>query len=170
MAGSRIPWGVIRLLEGRFSSFFWGAGHRHWVSWDRICYPFEEGGLGIWRVDSIQTAFSCKLWTIYCHNETLWGQHMRARYGGRGDYRLRLYDLPGWKRICVIHDFCENIQICPTLSLFGLLHQVQLLCSMHITLPGLLGQHFCCINTFGGNFKGWLFKFSFGNFIMVYFP
>lgn len=34
---------------------------------------------------------------------------MRARYGIRNDFQPRLYDSPGWKRICAMHSLCSDI-------------------------------------------------------------
>lgn len=45
------PKGVIRKLHQAFSNFFWGntglEKKKHWVSWEAMCYPREEGGLGL---------------------------------------------------------------------------------------------------------------------------
>ncbi|XP_042065487.1 uncharacterized protein LOC121809004 [Salvia splendens] len=58
--------GAMRLIEQVMARFLWGScsplKKTHWINWERICLPTEEGGLGIRRLrDSIE-AFSVKLW------------------------------------------------------------------------------------------------------------
>lgn len=60
-------------------------------------------------LNAIQDAHACKLWWMYHMTGTLWGQYIRARNGGRDDYQPRLYDSPGWHRICAIHSTCISI-------------------------------------------------------------
>ncbi|KAL2223667.1 UNVERIFIED_CONTAM: hypothetical protein Sindi_3080900, partial [Sesamum indicum] len=45
------PKSVLITIERIFNGFFWGSyngrRHIHWCSWDKICRPVAEGGLGI---------------------------------------------------------------------------------------------------------------------------
>jgi hypothetical protein len=46
-----LPKGIHNELNRIFSSFLWnasdGSKRRKWISWRKICYPVDEGGLGI---------------------------------------------------------------------------------------------------------------------------
>lgn len=40
-------------IERLVSRFFWSSSENkntiHWCTWDKVCYPVEEGGIGIRR-------------------------------------------------------------------------------------------------------------------------
>uniref|UniRef100_A0A0V0IEX1 Putative ovule protein n=1 Tax=Solanum chacoense TaxID=4108 RepID=A0A0V0IEX1_SOLCH len=44
------PVSVLNQLHKLFAKFFWGnatgSKNKHWVSWESMCYPKEEGGVG----------------------------------------------------------------------------------------------------------------------------
>lgn len=48
---------TIELLDKRFSGFFWeNIGDRnkyHRSSWQKICFPTEDGGVGVRRIEDI---------------------------------------------------------------------------------------------------------------------
>ncbi|CAA0840379.1 Unknown protein, partial [Striga hermonthica] len=74
-------------IDQIMARYFWGyedgsgRGRRtHWVSWDSICRPFAEGGLGIRRLRDIVTAFSYKLWWRFREGKSLWAQYLRGNY------------------------------------------------------------------------------------------
>ncbi|KAK1270073.1 hypothetical protein QJS04_geneDACA019694 [Acorus gramineus] len=81
----RIPRKTQKEIEKLFRDFFW-QGHSqqrkmHQVSWDTICNPLEEGGLGIksihdWSVGSIGVHF----WELANKNQSMWAKWMRQRY------------------------------------------------------------------------------------------
>lgn len=60
------PVSVINHLHKIFAKFFWanatGAKNKHWVSWENICYPREEGGIGFRYLHTVAKALSAKLW------------------------------------------------------------------------------------------------------------
>nr|XP_027124765.1 uncharacterized protein LOC113741433 [Coffea arabica] len=80
------PKGVISDLERILARFFWGESEfgakRHWSKWANLCFPVEEGGVGFRSLQTIVEAFSCKLWWMFRHGQSLWAQFMRARYFG----------------------------------------------------------------------------------------
>lgn len=43
--------GALKQLDQQLARFFWGATNErkrtHWISWDQMCHPTAEGGLGI---------------------------------------------------------------------------------------------------------------------------
>jgi hypothetical protein len=61
---------VIRVLEQIFSRFLWNGGSdgpaRAKVSWESICVPKEEGGLGLRRIEDWNIAAILKfIWNLY---------------------------------------------------------------------------------------------------------
>ncbi|XP_059306203.1 uncharacterized protein LOC132057591 [Lycium ferocissimum] len=58
--------GVIKQLHRIFAKFFWsntlGVKSRHWVAWDSMCYPKNEGGVGFRSLHDISKALFAKLW------------------------------------------------------------------------------------------------------------
>ncbi|KAG6534066.1 hypothetical protein ZIOFF_007947 [Zingiber officinale] len=59
------PLSILHQLEMIFAKFFWGSlgsnKKPHWISWDDICRPRLEGGLGIRRLSDAAMAFTLKL-------------------------------------------------------------------------------------------------------------
>lgn len=49
-----------------FAKFFWGntdsEKKRHWVTWDHLCYPLDEGELGIRSLFDLNKVTMTKLW------------------------------------------------------------------------------------------------------------
>lgn len=60
------PKGVIKALHRVFAKFFWAntlnEKRRHWATWNDLCFPVEEGGLGFRSLLDINKALTAKLW------------------------------------------------------------------------------------------------------------
>lgn len=56
---------VIYKLHKLFASFFWSNSidgrARHWVSWPKLCLPYDEGGVGFRSLNDVSKALFCKL-------------------------------------------------------------------------------------------------------------
>ncbi|KAL0291297.1 UNVERIFIED_CONTAM: putative ribonuclease H protein [Sesamum radiatum] len=56
------PVSTLQKIEQIFAKFFWGSSTEqkkiHWTKWHNVCYPTEEGGLGIRNLRDMVTAFS----------------------------------------------------------------------------------------------------------------
>ncbi|XP_027062756.1 uncharacterized protein [Coffea arabica] len=78
------PKSVFREIEGWFSNFLWGESKWglkcHWIRWQDLCVPREEGGLGFRRLEDVHTAFSIKLWWNFRSLSSLWSSFMKAKY------------------------------------------------------------------------------------------
>ena len=63
------PVTVWKRIEAIFASFFWGSKDTkksiHWAQWKKLCYPVDEGGLGLRRVSEFSQAFDLKLWFTF---------------------------------------------------------------------------------------------------------
>ncbi|KAL0294569.1 UNVERIFIED_CONTAM: hypothetical protein Sradi_6879600 [Sesamum radiatum] len=96
-------------IEQIFAKFFWGSTTEqkkiHWTKWHNICYPTEEGGLGIRNLRDMVTAFSYKLWWRVRLNNSLWSQFTISKYcQGFSPSISKLFDTDSsiWKRMCTI--------------------------------------------------------------------
>ncbi|KAL0285568.1 UNVERIFIED_CONTAM: hypothetical protein Sangu_2772900 [Sesamum angustifolium] len=103
------PVSTIQKLERLFAKFLWGSTTEqwkiHWTKWHTICYPTEEGGLGIRNLRDMVTAFSYKLWWRLKLNSSLWSTFTISKYcQGYFSAISKLYtmDLSIWKRLCMI--------------------------------------------------------------------
>ncbi|KAL2225077.1 UNVERIFIED_CONTAM: hypothetical protein Sindi_3129700, partial [Sesamum indicum] len=74
------PKSVLITIERIFNGFFWGSyngrRHIHWCSWDKICRPVAEGGLGIRSLAEYVRAFSMKLWWRFRLKSSLWSEYL----------------------------------------------------------------------------------------------
>ncbi|XP_027072036.2 uncharacterized protein [Coffea arabica] len=72
--------GAIWEIERMFARFFLGDNHFHWCGWSKVCFPVEEGGLGVRSLQSISKAFSCKLWWRFHQQDSLWVRFLSSLY------------------------------------------------------------------------------------------
>ncbi|VFQ90276.1 unnamed protein product [Cuscuta campestris] len=110
LAANTIPKAISHLLEQKMARFWWGGGasKHHWISWEKMCYPMEEGGLGIRDLRSLEKAFSLKLWWKFYQDSGLWARFMRAKYWRDGDIFETITDSPVWKRISRVEETASN--------------------------------------------------------------
>ncbi|VFQ69646.1 unnamed protein product [Cuscuta campestris] len=113
MAISELPKSVIHFLHAKMSNFLWGfrggKPKRHWRSWDKICRPVQEGGLGVRDLNEIQQALSLKLLWKFTNIDNLWSSYMKAKYiNNRANIKANLPDSPNWKRICKAYTYLDE--------------------------------------------------------------
>lgn len=63
-ASAYVPKGTIKQVEQIICNFLWhvqGNSRAHWIKWEDICLPIEQGGLGIKRLSLIQSCLHGKL-------------------------------------------------------------------------------------------------------------
>lgn len=65
--------------------FLWGSSENqnktHLISWERICKPKDQGGLGFRNFRELNKAYMMKLaWQLMNNPEKLWVQIMKAKY------------------------------------------------------------------------------------------
>ncbi|KAH9750075.1 reverse transcriptase domain-containing protein [Citrus sinensis] len=107
----RPPSTVIQSLERLFTRFLWGdsEGRRriHWCRWPAVCFPVDEGGLGIRSFDDMAEAFEMKLWWRFRQQSSLWASFMKSKYCRSvhpGVIQFRYPASPLWRRLCEIRD------------------------------------------------------------------
>ncbi|VFQ88343.1 unnamed protein product [Cuscuta campestris] len=105
LTANTVPKSIINLLHQKMARFWWGCGQKkhHWLKWESLSLPKEEGDIGTRDFQSLEEAFSLKLWWKYEHNNSLWGRFMRAKYHRRGEMECHLVDSPTWTRITRIN-------------------------------------------------------------------
>ncbi|CAI0626807.1 unnamed protein product [Linum tenue] len=82
----------MRLIAG-LGGLFWGSqeGKRkvHQVSWDKICSPKHQGGLGLRTARSLNLAFMIKLaWKILNNKDELWVKVLQGKYFHQREGRI----------------------------------------------------------------------------------
>lgn len=81
------PKTVLRNLERYFGNYFWeqqeGNMKHHFVAWTKLCYPFEDGGVGFKSLYDIYISFKAKLWWLFRTRNSLWSTFLKAKYCSR---------------------------------------------------------------------------------------
>lgn len=75
----KLPQTVIKELERIICNFIWKGG-MHTISWDTICRPKKEGGLGLRKIKDMSNAAGIKLFWRLCTTNSLWASWMKKRY------------------------------------------------------------------------------------------
>ena len=80
-----VPKVVLHRLDRIMSNFLWGGAElikkRHWLSWDIVTSPFEEGGLGVRKLEDVMRALRMKMAWKFNTDNSLWTQFLKAKYG-----------------------------------------------------------------------------------------
>ncbi|CAN1815926.1 Putative ribonuclease H protein At1g65750 [Linum perenne] len=85
MQTSTLPASILNKIDSRIRSFVWGGSKDqrkvHLLSWDTICRPKSQGGLGLRMAKELNEAFLMKLgWQILKHPEKLWIHVATSKY------------------------------------------------------------------------------------------
>jgi len=81
-----IPASIVSRLEKIIRDFLWNSNDNgnglHWVSWNEVCRPKHEGGLGIRPLRVINDALKTKwLWRFAKEEDAMWKNMIKAKYG-----------------------------------------------------------------------------------------
>ncbi|VFQ69024.1 unnamed protein product [Cuscuta campestris] len=106
MAAQRIPKSILKSLNRLMANYFWGINEEgpkyHWRKWEKFCFPFEEGGLGLRNLLNSQDAAYIDLWWKVVTGNSIWGKFMKSKYFRDGLFSPKIYDSYTWKAICKI--------------------------------------------------------------------
>ena len=85
MSSIALPVSTLIQLDKIARSFIWGSGEgirkQHLVSWEKICKPKREGGLGIRSAKEMNIALLAKLgWRLLNTQDGLWVQILRKKF------------------------------------------------------------------------------------------
>ncbi|CAA7020263.1 unnamed protein product [Microthlaspi erraticum] len=80
-----LPQETVKKLQGAISRFWWSTKQNnkglHWIAWDKICLPMEEGGLGFRDLKNFNLALLAKqLWRIFHYPSSLLARILKGRY------------------------------------------------------------------------------------------
>ncbi|KAJ6822155.1 uncharacterized protein M6B38_389700 [Iris pallida] len=75
----QIPTATIRKVEVLCADFLWRGG-MHAISWDQLCRPMEEGGVGLRPLRAIREAAGIKMAWRFVQGGSLWAEWMASRY------------------------------------------------------------------------------------------
>lgn len=72
-----LPKSCLDSIEGMCSAFLWSGSpndtHKAKISWDDVCFPLAEGGLGIRRLRETSQVFALSLvWRLFTSSGSLW--------------------------------------------------------------------------------------------------
>ncbi|XP_027124270.2 uncharacterized protein [Coffea arabica] len=107
------PKGVFIRLGKLFNAFLWDGkdGRRiHWSSWEKVCFPVEEGGLGFRSLLDLERAFAMKLWWTIRQKSSPWARFMHRKYIGEQHPGLASAAVGSatWKRVCLVRAITED--------------------------------------------------------------
>ncbi|KAJ6835098.1 uncharacterized protein M6B38_124005 [Iris pallida] len=74
-----VPLATIRKIEGICAKFIWHGGI-HAISWEQLCRPRKEGGVGLRSLVSVREAAGIKLAWRFLQGGSLWSAWMSSRY------------------------------------------------------------------------------------------
>ncbi|KAJ6719969.1 REVERSE TRANSCRIPTASE ZINC-BINDING DOMAIN-CONTAINING PROTEIN-RELATED-RELATED [Salix viminalis] len=109
------PKSVMCRIERLFNKFLWsskGQKRIHWECWEDFCYPIEEGGLGMRRLQDLVNAMSLKLWWRFRTVNNLWSNFMKCKYGYNNvsfSGGASFHDSSIWKRLSKVGRACDNL-------------------------------------------------------------
>jgi hypothetical protein len=79
-----MPKQIFGKINRLFSTFFWvsseGRPKRKWVSWESVCRPLDEGGVGIRNIMDVYSSLQSKFSWKFLSEDTLWSRFFKAKY------------------------------------------------------------------------------------------
>ncbi|XP_070012048.1 uncharacterized protein [Nicotiana sylvestris] len=74
----------LEYYQPLITKFFWsisvGGTSRHWASWNTLCMPVEEGGIGFRSLHDVAKALFSKLWWNFRIKPSLWSSFVCQKY------------------------------------------------------------------------------------------
>ena len=107
-----LPAKCLDKIESMCSAFLWSGSptqtHKAKVSWDDLCVPKEEGGLGIRKLRETNRVFALKLiWRLFTQPTSLWVswvKHYLLKYNSFWDVRDDTKGSWIWRKLLKLRD------------------------------------------------------------------
>ncbi|KAJ3701906.1 hypothetical protein LUZ61_005611 [Rhynchospora tenuis] len=85
MALEMLPKGILKDINRLLAKFFWGkVGHDRYmsfVSWEKVCKPYEKGGLGVKDLEKFGEALFLKVvWALMADEDKPWVKICKSKY------------------------------------------------------------------------------------------
>ena len=105
----QLPIATTKQIDKISRNFFWQKSGDStglpMVAWDKICRPKKSGGLGLRKMEAVNSAFISKLtWKLF-HEQSLWVEQMKAKYSINEhffDVACAKYDSWAWR--CILRN------------------------------------------------------------------
>lgn len=90
MSCFKLPISYCSKMETLINKFWWGEGDNskkiHWIAWETLCKPKNEGSLGFRNLQSFNEALMGKqCWRIITNEQSSMAKTLKARYYPRGN-------------------------------------------------------------------------------------
>ncbi|XP_015162308.1 uncharacterized protein [Solanum tuberosum] len=111
------PSNVMNTIQKMMAQFFWssciGGKGRHWTSWNKLCLPQAEGGLGFRMMHDVSMALFCKLWWNFRTQRTVWSQFLFNKYCKKENQNVVMWKAgycgsQVWKKMLQARDHIEH--------------------------------------------------------------
>ncbi|XP_019260714.1 PREDICTED: uncharacterized protein LOC109238688 [Nicotiana attenuata] len=83
------PKTVMKQIKKLAANFFWGMEDNkrkyHWASWNKLCFPMNEGGIGFKTIEDICKSMEYKQWWHFRSTQSLWSNFLKAKYCQRSN-------------------------------------------------------------------------------------
>ena len=85
MQGIYLPGRILDGMDRVNRNFLWGSSETmrkiHWVGWQKVTKPKDEGGLGLQEANGRNTALLAKLnWRFHTEDDALWVKVLKGKY------------------------------------------------------------------------------------------
>ncbi|XP_060190667.1 uncharacterized protein LOC132619937 [Lycium barbarum] len=115
LAAMKPPKGTFEQIESAMIRFLWSDKESmrkyHWSSWEAMCLPGEEGGVGLRCLSDVSNAFTAKQWWNLRTKDSLWKEYMMSKYCSTRNPVIRkvigVQSLT-WRSMCKVRDQIED--------------------------------------------------------------
>ncbi|GJV72567.1 hypothetical protein Tco_1492562 [Tanacetum coccineum] len=107
-----LPIGILNEIEQLMCGFLWCQGDYHRgkekVTWNDVCLPKVEGGLGIRKLEQFNIALmSSHIWKILMNKDLLWVRwihYYKLKHRRFWDVKIESNVSRGWRKLLKIHN------------------------------------------------------------------
>lgn len=111
-----LPQGIIKKLHSAISNFWWSNRQNsrgiHWIAWEKICIPFEKGGLGFRDLKLFNLALLAKqMWRLIHYPSSLLARVLKGRpYRNSSPLEVEKSNAPsyGWTSILAVKNLLKS--------------------------------------------------------------